>query len=272
MKKIVAAIFALLPLLLAAQTTETLDPQAGLRLSATVDKKITRGLHLKLEEEVRLDDNFTSLERLQTTALLRYKVNRYFKVGAGYSLINGYSSKNEAFKNPRHRLLLDATGTYRHGSWEISLRERLQFTHRTGDFNPYQNPSTAITLKSRAMLKYRGLQKWQPYASIESRLYLNAPVISATFDGTSYYTFDGQTTGDPGWFISSWNGVYNNRIRLSLGTDYALSRHNSLTLALLFDINNDKEVDANSTGTKLKSYVSQHSLVGWLTIGYQYSF
>ena len=87
--------------------------------------------------------------------------------------------------------MFDATGTVRFGDWNFSLRERLQMTHRTDDFNEYQNPRDAIMLKSRIMVKYKGLGMFEPYAFFELRHYLNAPVINATYDGTFYRTPDG---------------------------------------------------------------------------------
>ena len=144
------------PVLASAQTDVALDPEFGGRISVSVDKRITRGLHVSLEEEVRFDQNFGSLDRLQTTLGLNYKVNEFIKLGVGYALINGYSSTNQAFKNMRHRFMVDVKGTLKVADWNFSLKERLQLTHRTGDYNIYQNPANALMLKSRLMAKYRG--------------------------------------------------------------------------------------------------------------------
>ena len=101
------------------------------------------------------------------------------KLGLGYALINGYGANSGLFKNPRHRLMADVTGTIHYGNWNFSLKERFQVTRRTGDFNIYQNPQNALTLKSRVKALYKGLGKVQPYAYFEVRNYLNAPVIEA---------------------------------------------------------------------------------------------
>ena len=128
------------PMMAFPQTDTALDPEFGGRVSLSLDKKITRGLHVSLEEEARFDNNFGSFDRLQTTLGLSYKINEYLKVGAGYALINGYSSANQAFKNARHRFMVDVKGTLKVADWNFSLKERLQLTRRKGDFNPYQNP------------------------------------------------------------------------------------------------------------------------------------
>lgn len=257
---------------LKAQTDVDLDPEFGGRLSVSIDKKLARGLHVSLEEEIRMDNNFGSFDRFHTTLGLSYKVNDYLKLGVGYAMINPYSSSNSAFKSSRHRLMLDATGSLRFGDWRLSLRERFQATYRSGDMNEYQNPRTALTLKSRLKLSYKGLRRLEPYAYIELRNTLNAPVISASYDGTNYLTSALSQYGEAGWFIDSWSGVYVNRVRGSVGFDYRLSKASSIDVSLMADHIMDKVVDANAEGTKLKSYTRETGFVGWINIGYSYSF
>lgn len=257
---------------LKAQTDVELDPEFGGRLSVSIDKKLARGLHVSLEEEIRMDNNFGSFDRFHTTLGLSYKVNDYLKLGVGYAMINPYSSSNSAFKGSRHRLMLDATGSLRFGDWRLSLRERFQATYRSGDMNEYQNPRTALTLKSRLKLSYKGLRRLEPYAYVELRNTLNAPVISASYDGTNYLTSALSQYGEAGWFIDSWSGVYVNRVRGSVGFDYRLSKASSIDVSLMADRIMDKVVDANAEGTKLKSYTRETGFVGWINIGYSYSF
>lgn len=257
---------------LKAQTDVDLDPEFGGRLSVSVDKKLARGLHISLEEEIRMDNNFGSFDRFHTTLGLSYKVNDYLKLGVGYAMINPYSSSDGAFKSSRHRLMLDATGSLRFGDWRLSLRERFQATYRSGDMNEYQNPRTALTLKSRLKLSYKGLRRLEPYAYVELRNTLNAPVISASYDGTNYLTSALSQYGEAGWFIDSWTGMYINRVRGSLGFEYRLSKASRIEVSLLADRIVNKVVDANAEGTKLKSYTRETGFVGWINIGYSYSF
>lgn len=257
---------------LKAQTDVDLDPEFGGRLSVSIDKKLARGLHISLEEEIRMDNNFGSFDRFHTTLGLSYKVNDYLKLGVGYAMINPYSSSDGAFKSSRHRLMLDATGGLRFGDWRLSLRERFQATYRSGDMNEYQNPRTALTLKSRLKLSYKGLRRLEPYAYVELRNTLNAPVISASYDGTNYLTSALSQYGEAGWFIDSWTGMYVNRVRGSVGFDYRLSKASRIDISLMADRIVDKVVDANAEGTKLKSYTRETGFVGWINIGYSYSF
>ena len=261
------------PVWASAQTDTALDPEFGGRISVSVDKRITRGLHVSLEEEVRFDNNFGSLDRLQTTVQLSYKVHPNIKLGLGYALINGYGANSGSFKNPRHRLMADVTGMLHLGQWNLSLKERFQVTRRTGDYNIYQNPQNALTLKSRLTARYKGFGAVQPYAYFELCNYLNAPVIEAAFDGTNYYTLDDYSeTGEPGWFLKGFNGGYINRLRGSLGVDIRLDKRSTLNFYLLGDYCIDKEVDANAEGTKLKSYTKETGVRGWVGAGYEFAF
>ena len=274
--KILAILFTaalLLPMALKAQTDVALDPELGGRVSLSVDKKITKGLHIALEEEVRFDNNFGSLDRLQTTLALNYKVHPNIKLGLGYALINGYGTKSESFKNPRHRFLVDASGTLHLGNWNLSLKERFQVTHRTGDFNVYQNPQNALTLKSRLKAQYKGFGKVQPYTYFEVRNYLNAPVIEAAYDGSVYVNLDDfSEEGEAGWFLTGFNGGYVNRLRGALGAEIRLDKRNTLDFYILGDYVMDKEVDANAEGTKLKSYTKETGFRGWIGAGYEFAF
>lgn len=266
-----------MPLVANGQTDVALDPEMGGRLSFAVDKKLAKGLHLRLEEELRMDNNFSAFDRFHTTLGLSYKVNSNVKIGIGYAMINPYSTTNNAFKNSRHRLMVDASYGLPLGNWRLSLKERFQVTYRTGDMNLYQNPRTALTLKSRLKLQYKGLRRMEPYAYIELRNTMNAPVIDAVYntatDTWGYYS-DGTFTqkGDAGWFLDGFDGCYLNRLRCALGVEYRLNKRNSLDISLMVDRTMDKVVDANAEGTKLKSYTRETCLVGWLAVGYCYSF
>ena len=274
-KQVIILVFGLFfPVMAFSQTDVALDPEFGARLSVSVDKKITKGLHVSLEEEARFDNNFCSFDRLQTTLGISYKVHPNVKLGLGYTLINGYGDNSESFKYPRHRLMADATGTLHFGDWNLSLKERLQVTRRTGDYNVYQNPQNALTLKSRLTAKFKGFGKAvTPYTYFEVRNYLNAPVIAAAYDGNVYVTLDDYSeVGEAGWFLTGFNGGYVNRLRGALGMEIKLNKRNALDFYLLGDYVSDKKVDANAEGTKLKSYTKETSYMGWVGAEYKFSF
>ena len=268
----VISIAMLLPFAAVAQTDDKQSPEVGGRVSFAFDKKIVKGLHASIEEELRFDNNFKSFDRFHTTVALKYKVHENVKLGLGYSLINSYSSSSSSFKNARHRAFFDVTGTLKLGKWNLSLKERFQSTFRSGQYNAFQNPSCAMTLKSRLMVKYKGFRTVVPYAYFELRTYFNAPVVSAAYDGSDYYTLDGEDSGDSGWFLNGFRGVYNNRYRGATGAEINLAKGHSLDFYFLGDYFIDKEVDANSDGSELKSYSRKYGFMGTLGVAYKFSF
>lgn len=252
-----------------AQTDVNLDPEFGARVSIGLDKKIVKGLHITLDQEARFDNNFRGFDRLQTQLGIKYKVNSYLKVGLGYALICPYSLSNNTFKNIRHRLMFDVTGTVKAGNWNFSLRERFQWTYRMGEFNLYQRPRNELSLKSRIQVKYNS-KVASPYLYFEIRNLFNAPIIYANYDGTNYVTNSGNEVGAPGWFLHGFKGVYVNRYRTCLGVEVKINKHNKLDFYFLGDFVSDKVVDANSEGTKLKSYTKEKGFIG--SIGAEYVF
>ncbi|MBQ9473017.1 MAG: DUF2490 domain-containing protein [Bacteroidales bacterium] len=264
----------LLPLVAAGQTHSELPFEYGGRFEFELDKKISKGLHLSLSEELRFADNFTAFNRLHTTVAMSYKLNGNLRVGVGYALINPYNTSDKAFANSRHRVMADAIATLPLGNWQLSLKERFQSTYRTGAMNEYQNPRTALTLKSRLKVSYCGLGRLKPFAYVELRHMLNAPVIKANYNAATsqYITDEGSRTGEAGWFLDGFNGSYLNRLRGALGADYRIDKRNSINVTILADRVSDKEVDANAEGTKLKSYTQQTGFKTWLACTYKYAF
>ncbi|MBP5710818.1 MAG: DUF2490 domain-containing protein [Bacteroidales bacterium] len=273
---IFANLIAIFPFLknntLLAQTEENLKPEFGMELSAGFDKKIIKGLHLTVEEEMRLDNNFKSFDRLQTTVGLSYKVHKNIKLGLAYRMINPYKTSSKSFKF-QHRLMFDVTGTLHLGKWNLSLKEQFQWTYHAGSsYNVYQYPRNALTLKSRLMIRYKGHHIAEPYAYVELRNIFNAPSVTANYDGTSYLTEDGYSTDMPGWFINRYGNAYINRVRGSIGVNVKVHEHHSLKFYILGDYVHDKVIDANSEGTKLKSYNIEKGFVGKFGIGYTISY
>ena len=235
---------AVLPFAAGAQTVET-----GVYSSLGVEYKIAKGLHLTAEEEVRVENNCTSLSSLRTTLGLTYKPSKYVKLGLGYTLINSYSASAQAFKAPRHRAFVEATGYLPAGNFQFSLKEKLQLTHRTGEFNVYQTTPNQLALKSKLGLKYKGWNHFEPGVSAELRVALNNPTLGTlgatgiTNSGKTYYEYTpaGYGTADL------------DRLRLNFSGEIKFNKHHSLTPYLLVDFCSEYEIDTNAEGTRLFS-------------------
>jgi len=268
MRRILALAVLLLPLTLFGQAKF-----AG-RASVEADYKISKGFHITAEEEVRVADGLAGLSSLRTTLGASYKVNKYFKLGAGYTLINPYKDTWQAFNAPRHRFYADVAGYYKVGDFQFSLRERLQLTHRTGEFNVYQNTPNALALKSRIGVKYKRIKAFEPSLSFEMRTALNDPwgnidesqglltKKSGDRAGETYYVYE----------HTGYNHVYNNRYRINIGADWSLARHHTFSPYLMLDYCTDYEIDTNGSGTKLYTATTGYSDVFRISIGLSYKF
>ena len=263
MKKLVLTLALLLPLAAAAQT----EVGGGARLSVGADYKITKGLHVNFEEEVRVSGVFQGLNRLQTTVGVEYKVGKFIKLGLGYTLINPYNSVDRQFNSVRHRAFFDIGAHYTVNNFTFSLRERLQYTHRTGTFNVYQTNPNALVLKSRVGVEYKGWTYFEPGMFFELRTALNEPwgetsgELKTKDDGTTYYDYTPLGYNHP---------IYNNRYRFIFRTDIKLSRHHILKPYALLDICNPHVIDTNAKGTRLfyDGYVKSLDVI----IGIKYTF
>ena len=129
---ILSAIILLLPL-------SAMSQDFGLDINLGVKKKIVKGLIISAEFELRTQDMSSALERIDAGLGISYKPIDYFKIGAGYHFIDKYKLKHETKKgnivdeywSPRHRAYADVTGILPIENFELSLRERYQYTYRS---------------------------------------------------------------------------------------------------------------------------------------------
>ncbi len=262
-KTLLAALLAIAPFAAQAQIQESeMDYGFGARISAEADKKLAKGLHLSASGEVRSLDRFTDPYRLQADLGVSYKINKYFKVGGGYALIEKKGSGG-AWKM-RHRVWSDATLSLGSGDWRFSLKERLQMTHKSVNAVKKQSTPNSLALKSRAKVSYKGLGIWEPYAYAELRNVFNDPSCSAVWDDASE-TFDDYT-------FTGYNDAYFNRYSGCIGTEISLARHHALDVFLLTQYCREKEIDTGKGGTVLKSITYARGLYTSVGVAYKFSF
>lgn len=182
MRKTLLALSSLLALSAAAQS------EGGLWLGADASYDITSRLGAELEVGTRLENDFSRVTRYDAALGLQYRLARWIKVGAGYDFIGDYNGSREldvvykkdsnspdgirydsngnpvvngynqdaAFWRPKHRAYFDLTGKWRVGRFNLSLRERYQFTRYA--------PKTGVVSKYREELEAEDLDGYtQPY-------------------------------------------------------------------------------------------------------------
>ncbi len=238
------------------------DLSLGARTGASVDWKVAKRLHVDAGYELRTRPSFEGVERHQVSVGVEYKLCDYAKIGTEYIFIGHLTSAGEL--EPRHRLSLNLTGQYDFGVWRFSLREKLQLTHKAYEVNKYQEVPNALQLKSRFVVKYRGLRAVEPYAYFEMRNIFNAPSCSATWNETKGSYTDYKFLG--------YDNAYINRLRGGLGLEWAISKHHSIDFSAMYQWVHDLEIDTNKKGTKLKSLSWQNDGAFALCVAYKFSF
>lgn len=267
------AIFAVLALFqtgLSAQVYEDLEADFRGRISAGAEFKVAKGLKLEVGAEFRGKDLLRAVDRIDVGAGLGYKPCPYFKMGAYYDFFT--TPKLEVGEENTdwrmfHRASVDLIGMYKWGNWGVSLKERLQFTHRVGDMNVYQNPRNSLVLKSRVKMEYicRSLPLI-PSLAMELRTPLN---------GVRFNSPDATTP--PGGNIS-YTDAYLSRVRIEPALAWRLNYQNRLTFSILGDYNMGKSFDAKKDGTLKKladgSYAIYYgkSFNTSLCVGYTFIF
>ena len=225
------------------------DPTSDFRgrVSVGIEKKLAKGLHAGLDEEVRFEDGLSAFARSMTTASLSYKFGKHLRAGAGYAFI--YIPDDI-----RHRVYADLTGRFKAGSWTFSLRERLQCTHLTREFNEYQQPRNALALRSRLKVSYQLFSKpLEPYLAVELRNTLNGAKYTDASDPTTM----------------TYSDMYADRVRTALGLQWKINKRGSIDFYGLFDACSRRDSDATKKGV-LKSITIEPAYN--FTVGVAYSF
>ncbi len=269
-----AALFAA-PVLVHADDDDS--ESFGARVSAEVDYKIMKGMHVNVSEELRFFGGSHILDRSYSQVGFSYKICDYLKAGVSYTAIAVQKSKTEMpdteeittnWTEWRHRVSGDLTASYKLGQWKFSLRERVQGTYKMRDLNNYQQPQMGWVLRSRLKVAYEFRSvPLEPYAYFEPRLALNGAKWSEESLGGNYK--DAEFLGHKDIYVSRYRGA--------AGLEWQLDRRSSIDFYVLYDSVYDKEIDARKEGSKkgvqLKAPItgvsSDRISVG---IGYKYSF
>ena len=263
----------------AQETTVDEGLSFGARASVEADAKLAKGLHLTVHEELRWYSDQDDLLRSYTGAGLEYKVLPFLKLGAEYELINRYrydSDDKQYAWSRRHRGNFSATGTFRTGDWQFGLKETFRLTWRPDEGNPYQSPRTALALKSKASVKYRGWGDVLPYAAFEVRNALNDASYSASYNDSATKKADLYLNEQ----FLGYRHAYVNRLRAQLGVTVKFDKHHELDFYLLGDHYREKEIDTNREGSDswqenglvLKSITWNTGNLLTAGIGYKWSF
>jgi hypothetical protein len=123
--------------------------EAGLILSAGVEKKINKKMSVELEANFRTRNDFKTLDRWSGGIGTDYKLTKWLKADVGYELlydnnrenisynyaangaVTGYNNWRPSYWGQRHRFRASLTVDRKvWGNLRLSLRERWQYTYR----------------------------------------------------------------------------------------------------------------------------------------------
>ncbi len=195
------------------------DVQGRFRAGLTVP--IGRSVSIGWSEQLRLCDNFGSVEKVVSSLGVNYKPIPFLKLGAEYCLVNDRDPIDGW--DIRHRVNFDVTGLYRAGRVKLSLRERVRMRFRSDSVNRYEKPDPLVTLRSRFKVAYDIRRShWEPYVYAELYVTLNAPAPVGNFK-TDAFSHDN----------------YINRVRLAFGTEYKIDRRNRLDFYYMVHFNRE---------------------------------
>ena len=115
------------------------EGEAGMIMQAGVQKQVTKRFSATLTADLRLRNNFKSIERWSLSPMAGYKLTDWLKVDAGYMLLRTQfpqtrataTGKGLGYWDVKHRAYASLTGTcHPTGNIVLSLRERWQYTYR----------------------------------------------------------------------------------------------------------------------------------------------
>ena len=295
MKKSLIILLLAFPAAAFAQTTYDQGLSFGARATVEADWKLASGLHLLAHEETRYysgseealhNAGSQDVLRFYTGVGIEYKLFSFLKIGAEYEYIyrlkNIWDMKTDGTVeeddewSARHRGNFFATGTFQAGDWQFGLKETFRMTYRADDVNLYQAPRTALALKSKVSVKYRGWGKVIPFAAFEVRNTFNDVSYSATYNPSATANKDKYLNET----FLGYKHAYINRYRAQAGVTVKFNKHHEMDFYLLGDHYKNKEVDTNREGSdSWKENGLVLKSINWFTgnmitagIGYKWSF
>lgn len=112
-------------------------------MQAGVQKRFTKRFSATVNAELRLRNNFKSIERWSLSPMADYKLTAWLKADAGYMLLRthfpqtlntttaGKDTQRSGYWDVKHRFYASLTGIYKPSkNITLSLRERWQYTYR----------------------------------------------------------------------------------------------------------------------------------------------
>lgn len=191
-------VLLLFPLHLSAQIDDV-----GLWLGISVEKQITRRASISLGEQLRFENDISSIDVVLTDVGLDYSISKNFRAGIHYRFMN---SNRENYYSKRHRIYVNLSYRYKIRFITLILRERVQQQYNNINSSELGKIPTWVW-RSKLTARFDLKKKYTPYIA-----------------GEVYYIIDNARERDQ--IIS--------RIRYETGFDYRFNRVQSVNPFALF--------------------------------------
>lgn len=208
--------------------------EGGLLLGAEVEKKLSRQMSVSVEAGFRTRNDFKTVDRWSGGVGLGYKINKWLKADAGYSLL--YDNNREkintengwwrpSYWGTRHRFNASLTVDHKFSNnIHVSLRERWQYTYRPeNDTERYyfeEYPSEKWTGSMDGWTPEDKVRKSKSKNQLRSRLQLEYDKKGALLKPYASAEF--------------YNSLGIEKVRYTLGTDIKLSKQHALDVYYRF--------------------------------------
>lgn len=181
------------------------DHDMGYGIELEASHKVAKKMESRLDAEIRTQDGLSDMERWSLGVSQSYKLTKWLKADAGYTLLmrnipahNSNKYSWEQYWSPRHRAYASLTGSWKLTKHlDFSLRERYQYTYEVERFvqrfhldngtradDKVEGDEGEHLLRSRLQLKWsRKKCNWTPYFNVE---FLNNLQDGMSLDQTRY--------------------------------------------------------------------------------------
>lgn len=202
--------------------------------SIELDKNLSSKIGVYAEGEYRTYDQFNGTDRWAGTVGMNYKALPFLKMSAGYTGIY-QRVKTEITKKgnivlsywqPKHRAFFSLTGSYKIGRFELSLRERYQYTYRPNQYVTKYD-SDGVTRKADEEVKTKNSH------SLRSRLEVEYNIRKCKF--TPYASCE--------LYNSLTDGFATEKTRWTIGSSYKINKKNSVNLYYRYINESDDDED-----------------------------
>jgi len=174
MKRIFLTLILLAPFLSVLNQAKAQDTDYGSWVSFEASREIFKNFDLEFEEEIRIFEKLSEIQRFSTSLGGVYSLNKYLKTGFGYAWLYRHDVNDNFWEN-RHRYYLYVTGKLDVGRIEFSLRERFQSSYYDQDVKGfYYSPQNYLLSSLQAAWDLKNCRA-EPYVSAEMHYSLNNP-------------------------------------------------------------------------------------------------